>query len=426
MSHTRPVRMLSLDEIRLGLAQAERDAAEFESLTFSERAARAERWLDLDERGNRDRFAALARELEGNLEGAGDPADWARVGGFWHLAGNDRAAKPWLKRALKGRKHVVSDGTRAGALYLLGEVRKASRLGGDSTVVRLAEVAHEGAVERLPEIRMRLLAVAMDVTHGPQTDDGGTPLTVWDWIEESFVLESRMTGTPVPSHAEMLERIGVLSSEPRPHSTVAAPPEVGHREDLPTGAWLQVDKSDWIEVFVPPGFSLVFRQERGRWGAWIPDGPLSSGRWILDPEFPDWRHAAAEAAQTVRVNIGRTEGDAVAELAFRTGGDPGRSVAVPPAASSSADTGYPTIEFSGSNIVEVQLDDDLFVEFRTELGKDAWYGRVSFDLLAPMDDVVPPPYPTWQDAARQMLIWLAEHQHGRGAAALERLLSEHA
>lgn len=100
-------------------------------------------------------------------------------------------------------------------------------------------------------------------------------------------------------------------------------------------------------MFVPPSFSLVLRQERERWGAWIPDGPLSSGRWILDPEFPDWRHAAAEAAQTVRVNIGRTEGNAVAELAFRAGGDAGPSVALPPsAASSAADTGYP-IEFSG-------------------------------------------------------------------------------
>lgn len=244
MSHAEPVQKLSIDEIRLGLTQAERDAAEFESLTFSERAARAERWLDLDERRNRERFAALARELEVNLDGAGDPADWARVGGFWHLAGDDRAATPWLKRAIKERKFAASDTTRAGALYLLGDVRKASKIGGDSTVVRLAEVAHEGAAERLPVIRERLLAVAMDVTRGPQTDDGGTPLTVWDWIEESFILESRLTGTPVPSHAEILERIGVLSSKPRPQSTVADPPEVGHREDLPTGAWLQVDRLD--------------------------------------------------------------------------------------------------------------------------------------------------------------------------------------
>lgn len=98
----------------------------------------------------------------------------------------------------------------------------------------------------------------------------------------------------------------------------------------------------------------------------------------------------------------------------------------PPAASSAADTGYPIIEFSGSNIVEVQLDDDLFVEFRTELGEDAWYGRVSFDLLAPMDDVVPPQPPTWQDAARAMVAWLKAHENGRGLSELEQLIREHA
>lgn len=266
----------------------------------------------------------------------------------------------------------------------------------------------------------------MDVSDGPHQVSGGDPLTSWDWLEESFLLESRLTGTPVPSHLEMLERLGVLTDEPRPPAPPPLSPKVGLRADHPSGAWLQVDKPDWIEVFVPPSFSVVIRQRFELWGAWVPDAPLSSGEWIVEPEFPDWRHAASEAARTIAVNYGQREGDAVCELALVAGGDAGEAVPKPPEpAGPSAPVVYPTIEFTAYNIVDIELTPNLLLQFREPWDSKGWYGRVAHEALAPMDDVVPGPHATWHDAARAMVEWLTDNQDGQGVPELEQIIHRH-
>lgn len=320
---------------------------------------------------------------------------------------------------------------RAGASYLLGEFADAVRLGGDGVEAGLAEIARSGSAARLPLIRERLVDIAMASTNGP-SDAVGDPLTTWDWLEESFLLESRLTGAPVPSHLEMLDRLGVLTDEPRPPVPPMLSPAVGLRVDLPSGAWLGVERPDWVEVFVPPAFRAVLRQHVNEcWGAWIPDGPDSSGEWIVEPEFPDWRHAATATAQWISANR-RPESEAarqaatIAELVVAAGGDAGEAVPKPrERVGMPPNIQYPTIEFNDGDIIDIELADDLIVQFRTPLEAPQWYGRVAFEPLALMDDVVPPPHPTWQDAARQMAVWLEEHQNGRGVAALEQLIREH-
>lgn len=225
---------------------------------------------------------------------------------------------------------------RAGASYLLGEFDDAVQLGGDGVEAGLAEVARSGTTAALPLVRGKLVDIALAFTNGP-SDAVGDPLTTWDWLEESFLLESRLIGVPVPSHLEMLERLGVLTDEPEPPVPPALSPPVGLRVDLASGA-------------VPK---------------------------------------------------------------------PAESAGPPP------ETQYPTIEFNDGDVIDIELADDLILQFRTPLEAPQWYGRIAFEQLALMDDVVPPPHPTWQDAAREMIAWLKEHQNGRGVSELERLICEH-
>lgn len=223
MSRARPVAKLRLDELRARLAELQLNRERRGDLVSDERTARLERWIGDDRNLRSEQFEALAVRLAANVGSEGDAHDWARIGGLWHLAGDEVAARPWLVKAVKERRWRAMPHVRAGASYLLGEFDDAVQLGGDGLVAGLAEIARSASAARLPFVRERLMDIAMAFTNGP-SDAVGDSLTTWDWLEESFLLESRLTGAAVPTHLEMLERLGVLTDRPRPPVPPAAIP----------------------------------------------------------------------------------------------------------------------------------------------------------------------------------------------------------
>lgn len=74
----------------------------------------------------------------------------------------------------------------------------------------LAAAARARDTELVQQARERWLMWERKDKRGPHQDRGMVPLSGWDWIEETFRLESQLRGEPVPSHLEMLRRTGML------------------------------------------------------------------------------------------------------------------------------------------------------------------------------------------------------------------------
>lgn len=410
------MRTLTLDDLWAGLKEAERyDAG-------GEQVARTRRWLDLGD--DQPRFAAIANELGENLDVDGVSWDWARIAGLWHLAGDPERAKEWAARA--SREASVQPEVKAGVLYLIGDYRKTERTAVDAAPVWLAEIARTRDLTALAGVRSRLAEQAMVRSGGPQYAISGHPLTDWDWLEESFALESRLAKSPLPSHEQMLFRSGVFADEPRSERPSEVTPTVGLRVDLASGARLEVRSPSVVELFVPPALELVLRQESGLWGAWVPDDPQSSGRWIVDSVYPDWRHAAVQAADLIAISHDPEAGHSLTRLITEAAGDPGVPLAESSttAAGAEAETAtVPTIEFQSSQIIEMQLADDLFVTLRAFDG--GWSASVAVSLISSIDDVIPPSHATWQDAASELATWLESHRGGHGVAELRRLMDQY-
>lgn len=324
----------TLDQLRDGLRAADEHAgrgAEWDDHE-AERGARARRWLGLG--GDRERFAQIAERLGGYVERDGVPTQWARVGGLWHLAGDTDRAAWWCRRLTRERRQHVESWTRAGALYLLGDYRTARKADRADPAGWLSDVEIARDLPRLREERETLVLAA-------QLDDGrpdnlvpGRPLTRWDWVEESFLLESRLLGAPVPSHLEMLQRCGALREGPAPAVPLPCSPEVGlYRSDL-HGGWLRVTEEDEVVVRVNAKVFVVLLREFGLWGAQITDHPEEPGEWATEPVYPDWRHAATATARWVHANR-RPDNEAarqaatITELVIAAGGDAGEPVPAP-------------------------------------------------------------------------------------------------
>lgn len=169
-------------------------------------------------------------------------------------------------------------------------------------------------MDELAEVRARLVQTALVGGGGPHDSASGDPLTQWDWVEESFLLESRLLGAPAPSHLEMLQHCGVLREGRAPEVPAPCSPEVGlHRGDL-DGGWLRVTREDEVVVRVAAELFVVLRRQSGLWGARITDDPDEPGEWVTEPVYPDWRHAAMATAQWVSAN-GRPESEAARQAA---------------------------------------------------------------------------------------------------------------
>lgn len=288
----------TLQDMRDELRTLEQELPEWPSVR--ERVARTRRWLDEE---NAALFAEAAAELESGAIYL-SPSLHARMGGLWHLAG-DR------ERSCARLGHAVADDVDwsrppvgpASVLYLLGDYDRAAELAPDAPEGWLAAGARDRDVASVERARERWVAAQQLWAGGPQHASRGAPLTDWDWIEETFRLQSEIAGKDVPSHLEMLRRTGLLRvgaelSEP----PVERPaPRIGFRVvaegngEAPPA--LEVTGPDDVTIVLEPGRVLTiarYTADQG-WGANLSDG-ASSGEWILPPSEPLFQDAALWAA----------------------------------------------------------------------------------------------------------------------------------
>lgn len=201
----------TLEEMRRELAQLEAELRDYDDAMMLEQIGRTRRWLDDGD------HRALLSEAAGHLEQAwtdhetGSADSWAWAGGLWHLAGERDEARRALRNA-------VADGTdwepipqgAAGVFYLLGEFDRAAWHAPNDSEGILAMAARDRDVDRVLDARGRWRGCERAAKRGPHQDRGMVPLSGWDWIEETFRLESELRGEPLPSHLEMMQRTGLL------------------------------------------------------------------------------------------------------------------------------------------------------------------------------------------------------------------------
>lgn len=174
------------------------------------------------------RRAADHLERHVNAAGKGDFEDFGREGGLLLLAGDSRA-REWLSRARDGADEVRNRGIVVGLSYLLGDDDTALQLAdSESGQVALlaaarrngdagqAEQASTFFVQRIRADRLKLRAARAQFHFSD-----------YDWLEESYRLAAELAGEPVPDHATMLSRAGLIGSR------TVVPPE----PELPMGRW---------------------------------------------------------------------------------------------------------------------------------------------------------------------------------------------
>ena len=208
----------TLEQMRARLAELEAEFAEDREFVRVQ-VAWTRRWLDLG--GDSELFAEDARDLVRNTEthGTAGPYFSLEIGGLFHLAGNDAAARPFLLDASRNGSIWPSPQAPAGAHYLLGEHERAAALASGAPEGLLAQSTIDGNPGLARQARDELLSERPSGLVGPhqEVSTGGMALSTWDWIEESFLLEARLLDEPAPTHLEMLRRTGrLLDAEPPP------------------------------------------------------------------------------------------------------------------------------------------------------------------------------------------------------------------
>ncbi len=191
-----------------------------------ELAGRTHRWLELPTAAA-SLFARAAVEAERFLSNVPDPI--ARHGGLLHLAGDEAGARESFTRAFSLFDPTLFRGDMAAIAYLLADDDEAVRLGADHFPGGVLAAARRdrdpGRLDALAasfakQIRSRRVAVSEAESKGALSD--------YDWLEECFRLEAELTGTAVPSHRAMLERVKLIARGKRRE---AVEPE------LPMGRW---------------------------------------------------------------------------------------------------------------------------------------------------------------------------------------------
>ena len=201
----------TLEQMRATLAELEAELPEDREFVRVQ-VARTRRWLDLD--GDTELFEEDARELARDTEthGTAGPHFSLEIGGLFHLAADDAAARPYLLDAARNGSGWTSPRMPAGAHYLLGEHEQAAALDPATPEGLLAQGAADGNAGLARQARDELLSLRPSGQMGPHEAVGssGAALATWDWIEESFLLEARLLDEPAPTHLEMLRRTGRL------------------------------------------------------------------------------------------------------------------------------------------------------------------------------------------------------------------------
>jgi tetratricopeptide (TPR) repeat protein len=282
-----------------------------------EELARAHRWLDEDTEARR-RFGEAAADLEASFEarGRGDALSRGRTGGLLLQAGEPAAASEWFERALASLD-VASprDANRVAALrYLLGDpegalVAAALAEEPDPILEPIATLAQArrdrdpGAAGRAREAIARLISAGRT----PPFDESGSPdLTLFDWLEEALRVEADLRGEPLPDHAGMLERAGLVRAV-KGAEVPDWPPPAGHHaltRTKPGGegveATVAVDAdNDGVFVLDPrAGLTVRLIKEYGEYRVRIEWGDDEEG-WYeedLDHRTPGFRSGFDAAA----------------------------------------------------------------------------------------------------------------------------------
>lgn len=320
----------TLEQMRAELGRREEAAAERRGPTRLEPLARVRRWLDAGD--DRELFAEAARRLASNVEAerTGGPDMASRIGGLFHLAGEPADARRYLLDSLRDPAAWIDPSDRAGAHYLLGAPERAIATAPDSIEALLARAQLDGNPGLARVARERLLALdPPSGGDGPHLGSGfgGMPLTLWDWIEETFLLEARLLDKPPPSHLEMLERTGRLLDE-EPPARHDPPVRTGWEVTIPTrppgsgevAASLKVAEDGEVELVLDPRPdhfpSVVLNPDGGQYAVGISSDPYEEIDWVTVPYFDTFQAAAEYAADHLRAERG-TEGDWLADTIHR-------------------------------------------------------------------------------------------------------------
>ena len=153
--------------------------------------------------------------------GRGDAVSRSQIAGLFVLAGEVDTACEWGSRAAE---EFVRNGNRYGAydaaatLYVCGEPDQAVKVGREHGVehicLDLVRAERDGDLATCDGVVVRLLDGIVSNRVPPSQASGQHPIHDWDWLELTYELRARLAGESPPSHADMLERAGLLGAGP--------------------------------------------------------------------------------------------------------------------------------------------------------------------------------------------------------------------
>jgi hypothetical protein len=322
---------VSWNDLVEGVSEARNRVEEHRSWRTLELLARGLRWVDqLAE--SRAVFHEAALDVIERIEkrARGNGRSRSRTAGFFALAGESEAAREWGLRAIDDlvRRRDVSGEVRldelvrrgasdaAATLYVCGEHGRALALAREHGVKDLAteliEVEQAADRDRCDAAIGGLVAGIVSDRVAPFNASGVYPIDRWDWLETCFEVRARIAGEPVPSHAVMLERAGLLG--PGPSRRVVKPEPGGvdrfavtAADGTPIEASVDRRDTDLIEIVLDPRKGRRYLDLRFLWtndaqGYRIDlhTDALSSPQDTLPYEGPDFREAVDAAADWLR------------------------------------------------------------------------------------------------------------------------------
>jgi tetratricopeptide (TPR) repeat protein len=286
--------------------EADRDAAaaevaEYPNKVENARLGRALRWLD-DEVGAREAFRGGAIAMKTNVLDRGrlnNAVGWAEYGDLLHNAGDEAAAREQFQRALDELADEQS--VRAAKLrYHLGLAPGRAPKGPfwERTLAALA--SREGLDEARDAVVKALRAERALPSYN------GSDMTLWDLLEETFRVEAERDGTPLPDHATMLARTGLMG-EPEPAPELD-PPRRG-RWTVGEASIEQGDRGP-VKATLSPRLWLEFTDLRlGKWDVTLYDA--KAGKLNESGPFDGFGAAVDAAKDALR---SEADGRAVATL----------------------------------------------------------------------------------------------------------------
>jgi hypothetical protein len=304
-----------------------------------EQLARAHRWLDEPTTARR-LFAEAEQRDEKDRQSHLTGGDLGRRGGLLHLAGDERGARKWLKKALKDDPGPYDE---AAWRYLMGEddraLAAAAREPEPNAWLRGLAALARARSQRDPALaregRERMAEAIRGTRMPPYMESGSSNLSAFDWLEESFRLEAELAGTAVPDHLAMLEQAGLLkaskpAAKPRRRKAPDLPPPPGRytvTRATPDGAQVEsvlvmTEERD-AELILDPRPEVNIRValilEYGEYRVRITVGPEEEG--VYEEDLPDryagFRAACEAAADFLRASTfpnGEWAADTVHEL----------------------------------------------------------------------------------------------------------------